>query len=96
MFTKASNDTWIDVVKIGKWKGHENGEFQITEKSLKEIDNNFKKSGVQIVVDYNHSSLDTPEAIAAGWIDTLRINNNKGVLQAKVVWTKKAKKQKSK
>lgn len=79
----------LKVAVVGKWSGHYNGCFEITEKSLQEIKANFDNRLNDCVIDYEHNSLNSTENPAAGWIKSLEIREN--ALFANVAWNKKAK-----
>ncbi len=85
---------WYEVAKVGKWKGHEAGEFELSKSDLNQILTNFQNTKVDLVVDYEHQTLSGKKAPASGWIrypGGLKIENN--TLFAKIEWTKRAKKQ---
>lgn len=79
------------VAVVGDWKGYDSfGGFSLTQSDLLKIVENFNKTKSDIVVDYEHQTLDNIEAPAAGWIKSLSID---GVnLLASIVWTERAKK----
>lgn len=81
----------IQLFKIGEWKTHPSGKFKITEDMLKEFVKNFDGGLRDVVVDYQHGSLETDpdKAKAAGWVKKL-VNKGKDGLWARVEWTKKA------
>ena len=90
---KQKKGGWYEVAKIGKWKGHLNGKFELSLNDLKQILQNFKNQGLDIVVDYEHQTLSGDKAPASGWIKYpkgLKVEGN--TLYAKIVWTKEAKK----
>lgn len=91
-FSDAENPTSeVQLFKIGKWKGHPTGGFEITEEIIGKMIENFEAGERDVVVDYQHMSLDggPDEAKAAGWVKKL-VNKGKGGLWATVEWTKKA------
>lgn len=88
---KKNPTSEIQVAKIGEWKGHPTGSFKITETIIKEMIKNFEAGERDVVVDYQHLSLDggADDARAAGWTKKL-VNKGKDGLWAVVEWTKKA------
>lgn len=81
----------IQITKIGEWKGHPTGSFKITEEINEKFVENFEAGERDVVVDYQHLSLDggANDAKAAGWTKKL-VNKGKDGLWAVVEWTKKA------
>lgn len=77
----------IKLLPIGKVKSQK-GDFLVDEESFKEIKNTFTKRGIDIVVDYEHQTLENVQAPAGGWIKDLFIQD--GAIAAKVEWTPKA------
>ena len=89
---KQQKGGWYEVAKVGHWKGHIAGEFELTTNDLNQIVFNFKNQGLDIVVDYEHQTLSGDIAPASGWIkhpDSLKVEND--TLYAKIEWTPKAK-----
>ncbi len=83
---------WYEIAKTGKWKGHNAGEFELTTADLNQIVFNFNNSDLkEVVVDYEHQTLDGVEAPASGWIKELKVESES--LLAKIEWTKRAKEQ---
>lgn len=81
----------IQILKVGKWKAHPTGAFEITETILTKLAKNYEAGQRDVVVDYQHLSLEggPDEAKAAGWVKKL-VNKGKDGLWAVVEWTKKA------
>lgn len=82
------NAKWTDVLRVGDWQ-ESYKEFRVTLEDLEKIVENFNNNVLaldegEIQFNYSHASYSE----AAGWIKSLRIENN--VLQAQVRWTKKA------
>lgn len=81
----------IHIVPIGEWK--ERG-FRITAEDCGDILRNFTSFGIDLVIDYEHQSLNSgyngAPAPAAGWIKKLEIRDN-GVFAVEVEWTDDAK-----
>ncbi len=91
-FSEDENPTSeIQVAKIGEWKGHPTGSFKITEEIIDKMIENYEAGERDVVVDYQHLSLDggADDAKAAGWTKKL-VNKGKDGLWAVVEWTKKA------
>lgn len=74
----------IKLAVVGKWKGHPAGPFELTLIDLEQIKTNFDNGEVDIVVDFEHSSLWSDKAPATGWIKELFIKDEE--LWAKVKW----------
>ena len=87
-------DKWIKIGLFGKWKGHQNGTFELNATLFEQIVANFKSSTIDIVVDYEHATLSEPKAIASGWIskEPLHLKFEKEALWVKIDWTAQAKK----
>lgn len=64
------------------------GDFIVDQQSYDLMRNAFKKRGLDIVVDYEHQTLENVQAPAGGWIKDLGIED--GAIVAKVEWTPKA------
>lgn len=91
-FSDNENPTCeIQLFKIGEWKGHPTGGFKITEEIIEKMVENYEAGKRDVVVDYQHLSLDggPDDARAAGWTKKL-VNKGKDGLWAIVEWTKKA------
>lgn len=65
------------------------GEFLVDSVSFGEMSQKFKARGLDIVVDYEHQTLEGTQAPAAGWIKNIEFTDE-GVM-AHVDWTSKAK-----
>ncbi len=89
----AKTNKWIKIGVEGEWEGHENGKFKLNNKLFEEMLKNFKKAKVDLVVDYEHSTLYEPKAPAGGWItqEPLNLKVEENALWVKIDWTKQAK-----
>ena len=67
----------------------EGGYYILDDKAMDRVIENFKKRGIDIVVDYEHQTIYGETAPAAGWIKDLK--KTPGGIVAKVEWTSKAK-----
>jgi phage I-like protein len=79
-----------DVVKLlplGMVKSQK-GDFIVDAESFEAIKNSFKERGIDIVIDYEHQTLEDIQAPAGGWIKDLFLQD--GAIAAKVEWTPKA------
>ncbi len=65
-------------------------QFLVDEEGMQSMLAAFRKSGTDLVIDYEHQSLSGSEAPAAGWIKDLLDKGAEG-LWAKVQWTDRAK-----
>jgi phage I-like protein len=79
----------VQILRVGKFKHPQYGDFEITEKILAEMKDNFDKKtrGIDIAFDYFHDS----NKIAAGWPKALELRENGTELWAPVIeWTPRA------
>ena len=86
---KDGNLSTIPIAMVGEWKGHVNGEFELTIKDLEQIQINFKNSSLDVVVDLDHATLFEGTGEAYGWIKELEIVDDK--LNGKVEWLENGK-----
>jgi len=77
----------IKLLPLGLVKSQK-GDFLVDEESFQRIKNTFKERGIDIVIDYEHQTLEDVQAPAGGWIKDLFIQD--GAIAAKVEWTPKA------
>lgn len=66
------------------------GPFEVDEESYKAISDYFKDRKLDVVIDYEHQTLEGVQAPAAGWIKSLNFKPKDGIY-AMVEWTEKAK-----
>lgn len=66
------------------------GDFDVDEESFQSMKAHMSKRGIDIVVDYEHQTLDNVQAPAGGWIKDIYLQD--GAIAAKVEWTPTAKK----
>ncbi len=85
---ELSSEDEIKILPLGLVKSQK-GEFVVDNESLKLMKNHFKSRGLDIVVDYEHQTLNGGQAPAGGWIKDFYIKKN--CIVAKVEWTEKAK-----
>lgn len=71
-----SKRCWIQMARIGSWKGHPSGEFQFTNDVFKKIIKNFDDDPNPAVIYYEHPQHngDGKPLLAAGWLHKLRVN----------------------
>jgi phage I-like protein len=80
---------WIRVLPLGTVELSDHREpFLVDEASLKSMAADFRSRGVDLVVDYEHQSLQGERAPAAGWIKALEARGDG--LWARVDWTQQA------
>lgn len=79
---------WIRVLPRG-WVSLADGRpgFEVDQEAITEIINNFAARGLDMVIDYEHQSLEGGQAPAAGWIKALE--GRADGLWARVEWTAK-------
>jgi phage I-like protein len=87
----GERETWIQVSKLGEWKGHAAGEFSLEAEHHDSAVSQFGRTANDLVLDYEHQSVSflPVEAPAAGWISELRVEDD-GALMARVKFTDKA------
>lgn len=66
------------------------GDFDVDEESFRLMKETFLSRGIDIVIDYEHQTLQDVQAPAGGWIKDLYLKD--GAIVAKVEWTPQAKK----
>lgn len=77
----------VKLLPLGLVKSQK-GDFVVDEESFQRIKNTFSSRGIDIVIDYEHQTLEDVQAPAGGWIKDLFIED--GAIAAKVEWTPKA------
>lgn len=82
---------WIHIMPFGRYE-HPQGSFEITPEIAKQIVANFRSDPRDLVLDYEHQSLNTTSngqpAPAAGWIKDLEIREDG--IWGRVDWTPEA------
>lgn len=69
---------WINIARVGSWKGHGAGEFEFTEAVFDSLIANAKRRQTNIDIDYDHKSRnadDSGPSISAGQITKLEKRN---------------------
>ena len=80
---------WIRVLPLGSVELSDHREpFLVDEASLRSMAADFRSRGVDLVIDYEHQSLQGERAPAAGWIKDLEARGDG--LWARVDWTQQA------
>jgi phage I-like protein len=80
---------WIRILPLGTVElSDSRAPFEVDAASLAAMVANFRSRGVDLVVDYEHQSLQGERAPAAGWIKDLEARTDG--LWAKVEWTRQA------
>lgn len=74
----------IKLAKVGSWKGHRDGTFELKVEDLNQIKINFEKTSVDAVIDLDHATVFYGTGEAYGWIKTLEVRNTD--LFGKVEW----------
>ncbi len=74
----------IKLAKVGEWKGHSNGSFELTINDLNQIKENFDNSKVDAVIDLDHATVYYGTGEAYGWIEELEVRGEE--LWGKVQW----------
>lgn len=79
----------IQILSLGHWEHPKQGPFDVTTDTVRQCVNNFRTSGRDVVIDYEHQTLSGKEAPAAGWIKEM-INKGGEGLWGIIEWTDKA------
>jgi len=80
---------WIRVLPLGRVELADSREpLEVDKASLDAVVAAFQSQGVDLVIDYEHQSLQGQRAPAAGWIKNLEVRNDG--LWARVEWTPQA------
>lgn len=74
----------IEIIPLGHVISSK-GEFDVDAESFQAMKKLIAKKGVDLVVDYEHQTLDGVQAPAAGWVKELILNDN--CISARVEWT---------
>lgn len=80
---------WIQLFSEGQTTYDDLDPVLVDEKAFELIEAEFERRGNDMVVDYEHQTLDGKVAPAAGWIKELKYERDKGIM-ARVEWTQKA------
>lgn len=79
----------IPILPLGHVKSQK-GDFNVDEESFQLMKDHMMQRGIDIVVDYEHQTLDNVQAPAGGWIKEIYLQDK--TIAAKVEWTEAAKK----
>jgi hypothetical protein len=84
------DSTWIELMKVGEYDHPVYGKINFTPQKLQEFADNVDANvrGVDLAIDYDHSSVKTGNSEAAGWIKQVKFEG--GVLKGLVEFTKSA------
>lgn len=77
----------IPLLPLGEVKSTK-GNFVVDEESFRQMNSFFTERGVDIVIDYEHQTLNNVQAPAGGWIKELILKDN--AICGRVEWTPKA------
>lgn len=78
----------VKILPMGLVKSQK-GEFYVDDESIELMRQHFKERRIDIVIDYEHQTLNDVQAPAGGWIKDFYAKD--GAIVAKVEWTPKAK-----
>ncbi|MFB5192661.1 phage protease [Alicyclobacillus fastidiosus] len=83
LLAESAGDSWIQIMKTGKWQHPQYGPMEITQDDLQKFKENFDNNvrGIKLFVDVNHDN----DHAAVGEFKELRVEPGK--LMAKVGWT---------
>ena len=89
-FSEGNDTTWIELMKVGEYDHPVYGKINFTPQKLQEFADNVDAGvrGVDLAIDYDHSSVKTGNSEAAGWIKQVKFEG--GVLRGLVEFTKTA------
>ncbi len=79
---------WIVLFAAGWNELEGEGQYLVDEESFEAVSAGIARRGNDIVIDYEHQTLDGVQAPAAGWVKEVKWEEGKGVL-ARVAWTEK-------
>lgn len=80
---------WFLLFKEGWNEIEGEGKFLVDSAAFYEVASYFNKRGNDLVIDYEHATIDGEKAPAAGWISELRYTSGKGI-EARVTWIPEA------
>ncbi|MBN2060709.1 MAG: hypothetical protein JW882_09875 [Deltaproteobacteria bacterium] len=80
---------WFLLFKEGWNELNNEGKFLVDKKAYEAVAGYFAKRGNDLVIDYEHSTIEGEKAPAAGWITELRYVDGRGI-EAKVTWVEEA------
>lgn len=80
---------WITWFPVGQASLEDGPEYFVTEESWNLVRSNIERRGIELVVDYEHQTMNGGQAPAAGWCKEWRFIHDVGI-QARVEWTEKA------
>lgn len=78
---------WIQVLPLGEVVS-DHGRFIVDQEAIEAIMAHFAHKGIDVVIDYEHQTLDDVVAPAGGWIKEYQVRNDG--LYGRVEWTSKA------
>ncbi len=81
--------SWMLLFKAGWNEIEGEGRYLVDNEAYEVLATYIRRRGNDIVFDYEHQSVETMQAPAAGWIKELRYDDGKGIM-ARVEWTQKA------
>jgi phage I-like protein len=89
-FSEGDNTTWIELMKVGTYDHAVYGKIDFSAEKLQQFADNAAANvrGVDLSIDYDHSSVKTGSSEAAGWIKQVKFEG--GVLKGLVEFTKTA------
>jgi len=81
---------WTQIAMTGKWLGHWQGAFEVTEDDLSVMVENFHRFTNALLFDYGHESVFNSAALASGWGHEMEIGKGGSALYTDTEWTEKA------
>lgn len=87
-----SNSGWYRIAYEGKWEGHWMGAFALDQAVFDQILASFSARKTEVPLDYDHASLFSMSAPAAGWVNQLESRRDEMGLSlwASIAWTPRA------
>lgn len=85
----ATAPEWMLLFAAGAGEVEGDGRFLVDEESYQAVAGRFARRGNDLVIDYEHQTIEGAKAPAAGWIKELKWDPAQGIL-ARVEWTAEA------
>lgn len=90
MVSGGGKEGWTQICKTGKFLGHWQGPFEVTDDDLAVMVENFNRFVNALLFDYGHDSVWNTAAIASGWGHEMDIGKGGDALYSNTEWTEDA------
>jgi len=87
MVEGGGREGWTQIALTGKFLGHWQGPFEVTEDDLAVMVENFNRFVNPVLFDYGHESVWDSAALASGWGHEFEIGKKGQALYSNVEWT---------